>query len=459
MKSINYALLVALSSLTMTACGGGSGSSGPSTEASADEVAALVTVQEDTPISREDARIAEVVENNNHETDFYEKVDWIPNNSVSTSSKKLTYKPTYSSNRTISSKVESDGTDTTIWSIYSGGKDNAIITTIYDDDRKSDVIEFRGDGIKSGYKMGYSYGTNSGWNDSVNKTIKWSMKFNEQYVIYVRVSTKDGYRYLYYTAKNKNYGKSAKYYIHNGLGSASDEGSWLTVTRNLNADLKRFEPMNEVTSVDGFFVRGSGLIDDVELLKTEATIVNETLYEDAEDGEITGWRVYDKNPSGAEVLNVTDADSGSKVIELKGDGTKNGYLLGTWNNTINKEISWDMKYDEDYVIYLSVETKKGHRFITYSPMSEITCTKKGEGYGQGKKEIGGYTYIHTYLCPNTKDGTWKTISRNIELDLKKYESDNELISVDAFLIRGSGRVDNIKMFDTNADGDYDNSTN
>ncbi len=458
MKSVNYALLIALSSFMMIACGGGGSASGPAEEPSAEEVAVLIDVVE----SAEDRDITIDVDDT-VPVDYTEKVDWIPSES-STSSGKLSSKISYSQNKVISSKVESDGTDDDKWSIYSGGIDNATITSVYDADKGSDVIEFNGDGTKSGYKIGYAYGTNSGWNDTVNKSIKWSMKFNEKYVIYVRVSTTEGYRYLYYTANNKNYGISASYYIHNGLGSASDDGQWLTISRNLSADLKRFEPMNEITSVDGFFVRGSGRIDDVELFQTEATIVNETIYEDAEDGLTTGWEIYDTTPTGASVSNVDDADTGSKVIELKGDGTNNGFVLGSWDNrwknTINKEISWDIKTDENFVVYVSVITAQGHRFMTYTPLSDNTFANNPNYQEPTVMVRNGYTYVNHYFNPNTRDGSWHTIARNLETDLKDYEPNNSLISVSGFLIRGNNvRLDNIKMFDTNTDGDYDNSTN
>jgi hypothetical protein len=284
------------------------------------------------------------------------------------------------------------------------------------------------------------------------------MNFSEDYMIYVRVSTRKGYRYLYYTANNTNHGIIKSYdsghYIHNGLGSTSNDGSWRTFSRNLTADLKRHEPDNAITSVDGFYVRGSGLIDDIELLPANNEHINEVVYSDGEDGKTTGWSSY------AESGQITNENN---AIKLKGNGLKSGYMLGGWSNstgwknTINKEISWDMNYNENYVIYLSVETDKGHRFITYSALSQDTF-KNNPNY---KKEVeyGGYTYLHLGLNPNTKGGSLQTVTRNIEADLKRFDESYSLITVNAFLVRGSGIIDNVKMFDTNSDGDYDNTTN
>ena len=460
MKSVNYALLLMVSPFIIAGCGADSVKS-PSKEASIDDVAILVDIKE----SSEDEHISQLVDES---AVAYEKAGWIPGENSAVSSSKHAYKVNYSSISTSdvrSLKVESNGGNSDDWRIYSGGTDNATITSEYDSQRGSDVIVLKGDGTKSGYVLGYSYSKGSTWKDATNKVLKWSMKFNEKFVIYVRVSTKDGYRYLYYTSNNKSYGVSsydAPHYIHNGLGSASDDGKWITFTRNLSADLKRFDRFNEITSVDGFFVRGSGSIDDIELLQTKSTIVNETVYENAEDGKDSRWKVYDNNPAGATITNVDDADKSSKVIELKGDGTKNGFVLGSWDNrwknTINKEISWDIKTNEGFVVYISVITAKGHRFMTYSPLSDKTFASN-PNYTEGRQTDGKYTYLNHHFTPSVRDGSWNTISRNLELDLKAYEPNNSLISVSGFLIRANARVDNIKMFDTNTDGDYDNSTN
>jgi hypothetical protein len=196
--------------------------------------------------------------------------------------------------------------------------------------------------------------------------------------------------------------------------------------------------------------------------------MNQVIYEDAEDGNNTRWNNYTHN--GGIITNVNDTDKASKVIEVKGNGLKTGYMLGAWKNenrwknTINKEISWDMKYSEDYVVYISVETEHGHRFMTYTPMSTTTCTKfretgelVGSSFGS-HTEPNGDKYISLGLCPDTKNGTWQTVARDLEHDLQKYEPSNSLKFVNAFLIRGSGRLDNIKMFDTNTVEDPDRDT-
>jgi hypothetical protein len=436
-------------------CGGASGGNNENKENSASEVAVQVQVQ---PTAADQGILSNVTKY----SDTKREANWIPEG-LTTNNKLFTKKQATSTpaNPTVIEKIVSNGDNIVGWSVYDTDPSGATVTSIPNAERGGNVIHVDGSGIENGYLMGYSWADDTSWNDTENRTIKWSMNFSEDYMIYVRVSTRKGYRYLYYTPHNANYGIAENYdaghYIHNGLGTTSSDGTWRTFSRNLTADLKRHEPDNAITSVDGFYVRGSGLIDDVELLAANTQHINEVIYEDGEDGKTTRWSVYDQNPSGATISNE------NKSIKLAGSGLENGYILGAWDNnkgwknTINKEISWDMNYNENYVIYLSVETDKGHRFITYSALSQNTF-KNNPNY-QEKVVEGEYTYLHLGLNPNTKGGSLQTVTRNLELDLKRFENDNSLISVNAFLVRGSGVIDNVKMFDTNGDGDYINTTN
>jgi hypothetical protein len=461
----------------LTACGGSS-QSGAENETSSDMVAPEINIVLTDEQMEAENEVSNTLESS--AVTAYKKADWIPELDTAGTSQKISTVNNTLPLTVTSSKVESNGEDTTGWYTYDADPAGATITSVYDSSRGSKVICLSGEGIKNGYTLGWTahdWDTSTNklmkWSDTTHNTIKWSMKYSadEDYIIYVRLSTKDGYRYLYYTNHNQNFGEisyDSPHYIHHGLGTASNDGTWRTFTRNLSADLKEFQPTNEIISIDGFFVRGSGCIDDVELLSTNCEVINEVIYEDAEDAQTSRWSVYDQSPTGAKIENVLD--NGSRAIALTGSGLDNGFILGAWNknngwkNTINKEISWDMKYNEYYVIYISVETAQGHRFITYTPLSVETCaTYRSTGELPspqfGTQTHGGYTYIHLGLCPDSKDGTWQTITRNLEADLKKYEPSNSLQLVNAFLVRGSGRLDNIKMFDSNADCDNDNSTN
>ncbi len=170
-----------------------------------------------------------------------------------------------------------------------------------------------------------------------------------------------------------------------------------------------------------------------------SSISHATLYEDAEDGNTNGWRVYDNTPAGAIISNVYDDNKQSNVIELSGDGWRNGYVLrkssdGTaWNNTEETIIQWSMNYNEYFTVYISAQTTKGHRYIYYTPSNS-----------DGGLRSNG-RYIHHGLGSSSVNGEWQTFTRDLQADLKEFESDNEIISINAFLIRGNGKVDDIEM--------------
>ncbi len=75
-------------------------------------------------------------------------------------------------------------------------------------------------------------------------------------------------------------------------------GQWHTFYRNLQADLEEAQSGLNIIEVNGFYIRGSGRVDDIRLL---SVIPSSSNYEDAEDGTTDGWVVYDNDPAGAAI--------------------------------------------------------------------------------------------------------------------------------------------------------------
>lgn len=170
-----------------------------------------------------------------------------------------------------------------------------------------------------------------------------------------------------------------------------------------------------------------------------SSLSHATTYETAEDRQIDRWRIFDSKPAGASISNVYDSRKESYVIQLSGKRTRNGYIIGdwkqgqSWNNTEEANIRWSMRYSENFIVYISIQTLKGYRFLYY------TASNKDKGiYRYGP-------YIHHGLGAAAKDGKWHNITRNLQADLQSFEKDNKLIAVDAFLIRGSGKIDDIEL--------------
>ena len=155
-----------------------------------------------------------------------------------------------------------------------------------------------------------------------------------------------------------------------------------------------------------------------------------TSYEDGEDKETSRWHVL-KPSSLVTVENVYDEAKDSQVIAFKGEGTKSAYILmssegATWENQEEKVLHWQMNYSEDFVILVSLETKRGKRYLIYTPSNQNGYMQ----YGLGE---------------SATNGIWQRYSRNLEEDLKYFDNQNSILMVNSFVIRGSGSVDNIKM--------------
>ena len=162
-------------------------------------------------------------------------------------------------------------------------------------------------------------------------------------------------------------------------------------------------------------------------------------YEDAQDGTTDRWNVYDDSPGGAGIRNVYDNDRRSRVIEFSGSGADNGYRLtnsdGTfWNNDTHFIIKWSMKYAELFTIYVDLETTEGHRYLTYRP--------------NDYNSLGNDEYVLYGLGENAMDGQWHTYVRDLQADLAVAQPGVTILEVNGFLIRGSGKVDDIKLITT-----------
>ena len=325
-----------------------------------------------------------------------------------------------------------DGT-TDGWSVYANSSGTATITNVMDNDKGDRVIELNGVGIGDGYGLGVV----AWWNDRDNNSIRWSMNYSEQFTVYISVQTTNGYRYLIYRPLNENGGLSGES-ISVGIGTNASNGEWQTFTRNLALDISNAEAGNELIAINNFLIRGSGRVDDIETLELQGegdgNIEDEDhhFYEDAEDGTTDGWSVYANSSGTATITNVVDNDKGGRVIELNGVGIGDGYGLGVvawWNDRDHNSVRWSMNYNEQFTVYISVQTTNGYRYLVYRPTDE-------------NAGLSGET-ISIGIGTDASNGAWHTFTRNIALDISNAEAGNELIAINNFLIRGSGHVDDI----------------
>jgi len=171
---------------------------------------------------------------------------------------------TYSYSDTLYENA-SDG-NTKGWRIYDKSPSGAKIENIKDSQRGR-VIRFTGTALKNGVDF-------LGWHDK-NSMIQWKMKSNQWGAFYVVIQTSKGFRYLTYTSRDPKDKKNGidskrKFKIRLGLGSKMQDGRWHTFTRDLNRDLKEYEPDNEFISIDGIKFRGTASFDDIKTISSES---------------------------------------------------------------------------------------------------------------------------------------------------------------------------------------------
>ena len=153
--------------------------------------------------------------------------------------------------------------------------------------------------------------------------------------------------------------------------------------------------------------------------------LNNTLYEDAEDGNTAGWVIYDSTPAGASIANVYDSSLHSHVITLHGQrvpgsSNSNGFRLLLNNNT-QKILSWRMKTNNAFIIYIRVTTTSRVRYISY--------------------------YVGHGLGNESRDGNWHTYTKDLNAYLHTYHPDEDIVTIDDFRVRTSYdvSVDNIML--------------
>lgn len=172
------------------------------------------------------------------------------------------------------------------WDIPDNDPPGATVDNIYDNERQSRVISVTGTGLDNEFRLRKSDG--SDWNDSDYKAIEWSMKTSTDFEVRIQIQTLGGLRYLTYTPVNYNYlvwGNT----IHHGVGSHIKDGSWHTIVRNLEDDLRDAEPTNQLQAILTFSIRGTALVDDIMTRGALAKPQNPTTADPGDNSLVISW--------------------------------------------------------------------------------------------------------------------------------------------------------------------------
>lgn len=147
------------------------------------------------------------------------------------------------------------------WQVYDASPAGAMIKV-----QENEWIGYNtlhGDGLNNGFMLGNRTSA-QGWNNQEDNTITWRINNFDSYVVYIPVETTKGTRYLTYTPRDEDRGIRGQY-IRFGLGSDSHiTDNWVYFTRNLERDLHKFEPDNDLVAINGFMIRGTGNISEIK---------------------------------------------------------------------------------------------------------------------------------------------------------------------------------------------------
>ena len=167
--------------------------------------------------------------------------------------------------------------------------------------------------------------------------------------------------------------------------------------------------------------------------------VSQTIYEDAEDFSTDGWDFGAADSGGAEISNVFDEELQRNVIELRGSGLQNCYRLRCndftdWNNANQLVLAWTMKFSEPFIVSASLATTAGNIRLRYTPFDDDF--------------LGTISSVSFGIGTQARDGQWHHFVRNLQADLDYAIPGAKILMVKRLLVRGSGRVTDIKLMRT-----------
>ncbi len=184
-----------------------------------------------------------------------------------------------------------------------------------------------------------------------------------------------------------------------------------------------------------------------------ATLTQAKIYEDAEDGNTQGWRIFDNTPSGATISNIEE--NGNRVIKLSGDITRNAYIIGGTSKISDKAYKWDaregsklsfkIKFDLGQRPEILVAIRPAHQSDKIRYIRYRSSTRHDEN---GWNRSGSILSIK--LDKSLENGEWFNITRDLEKDLQTYRhpfdpTQNRIVAVNGMIIYGSALVDDIQI--------------
>ncbi|MCK5806355.1 MAG: hypothetical protein KAI66_26220, partial [Lentisphaeria bacterium] len=149
-----------------------------------------------------------------------------------------------------------DGT-TVGWDLIDNDPPRQAVNVVDPDDPGNRVIELQAN-YSTRYRFMLSpYETN-------HPMLEWRMRLTGSFLFYAVCNTSVGMIYIRYVPGTAVSSSNLDPVL--GLGDAANGGSWITIRRNLLADIRTLHPDAELYEFRAFMTRGAGCLDDIATL-------------------------------------------------------------------------------------------------------------------------------------------------------------------------------------------------
>ncbi|MCK5802119.1 MAG: hypothetical protein KAI66_04775, partial [Lentisphaeria bacterium] len=186
--------------------------------------------------------------------------------------------------------------DTVGWTLFDADPPGQAVNVVDPDDPGNRVIE-----LQANYSTGHKFTLSHC--ETNHPILEWRMRMTGTFYFYAVCSTSVGaFNIRYCTGTDvSNYKLDPVV----GIGDGLSNGSWVTIRRNLVADIRTLYPDAELYELRTFMARGVGCLDDIVMLSYPDADLD-LLPDDLEDQ----WKLNPRDPSDATPQLI------AKVIEL-----------------------------------------------------------------------------------------------------------------------------------------------
>lgn len=234
-----------------------------------------------------------------------------------------------------------------------------IVKNIYDKKKRSRVIKLDGNATRTVYMLlpkGKFFKRKR-----EEQFLEWEMNYGEDFVIMIGVNSIKGKRFLIYTSGENNS------YLQYGLGSDSCSGQWKKYRRDLQKDLEQSDRYNKFLNITSFVVKGSGMIDNIKLLK-----LKETLKEPLPSTAPLSLPVSVKKPKQDRKILEEERLKNEKKISKESNSTSPPTIF------INGENPMLLKMGEPYIEFGATAKNSDGSSVIVTISDDIDILKEGE---------------------------------------------------------------------------------